>query len=100
MTLSPLSTACFQRVLLALLTLLLPLQLASAAMTARAAGVEVPADFGEEIHTGEEATARVLSVRAAGPVEQGAGHVVTGRSRPGTRTCGNCGWRAWRHRCG
>ncbi len=62
----------------ALLTLLLPLQVARAAMTGWAAGVEVPADFGEEIHTGEEATARVLSVRAAGPVEQGAGHVVTG----------------------
>jgi hypothetical protein len=77
-TLSPLSTACLQRVLLALLTLLSPLQLAGAAMTARATGVEVPADFGEEIHTGEEATARVLSVREAGAVEQGAGHVVTG----------------------
>ena len=43
-----------------------------------AAGVQVPADFGEEIHTGEQASARVLSVSAAGPVEQGAGHVVTG----------------------
>lgn len=41
----------------ALLTLLLPLQVARAAMTGWAAGVEVPADFGEEIHTGEEATA-------------------------------------------
>ena len=68
----------FVAALLAWLVPFLPLSFARAAMTGWAAGVEVPADFGEEIHTGEEATARVLSVRAAGPVEQGAGHVVTG----------------------
>ena len=72
----PFSAALLQLALLTLAALLSPLQLAGAAMMGKASATKF--FFGEEIHTGEEATARVLSVREAGPVEQGAGHVVTG----------------------